>query len=380
MDGIYFDHAATTPVLPEVMDAMLPYYQQTFGNPSSVHREGRKVRSQIEQARLVIARALDTDEKQIVFTSGGTEADNTAIMGVAMANKEKGNHIITTSIEHHAVLHTCEHLQNQGFEVTYLPVDETGRIRLEELQKAVKETTILISIMYGNNEVGTIQPIREIAALAREKGIYFHTDAVQAFGTVPINLKEVPVDLLSISGHKIGGPKGIGALYIGKNLRLSPHIHGGSQERQRRAGTENVPGIIGFAKAVELSLQSMGARREKYKGIRKAMLDIWQDEGIKYVVNGHPQEHLPHILNVSFPQVDTEIMLMNLDMEGIFCSSGSACTAGSLEISHVLQAMCLEGERLNSAIRFSFGWNNTVEEGRVAAEKTAAIIKRLTDR
>lgn len=379
-DRIYLDHAATTPILPQVVEEMLPYFQQTYGNPSSVHQEGRRVRSQIEQSRLVIARGLNVDEKQIIFTSGGTEADNTAVIGVAWANRDKGNHIITSSIEHHAVLHTCEYLQTQGFQVTYLPVDEKGRISLRDLQEAIQDTTTLISIMYGNNEVGTLQPIQEIAALAKEKGITFHSDAVQAFGTVPIDLNQLPVDLLSISGHKIGGPKGIGALYIGKGVRLDPFMHGGSQERQRRAGTENVPGIIGFAKAVELSLQSMGERIEKYATIREAMLSTWKELGIHYMVNGDPQESLPHILNVSFPHVDTEIMLMNLDLEGIYCSSGSACTAGALEISHVLQAMGLPREQLQSAVRFSFGWNNTMEECRIAAVKTANIIKRLRDR
>ncbi|RKD23937.1 cysteine desulfurase NifS [Ammoniphilus oxalaticus] len=378
--GIYLDHAATTPVYPEVVDLMLPYLQQVYGNPSSTHRLGRQTKGEIERARTIVAHSFGATGRQLVFTSGGTEADNLALIGAAFANRERGNHIITTSVEHHAVLHTCQYLQEQGFEVTYLPVDETGRIRLEDLKAAIKETTILISMMYGNNEVGVLQPIAEVAELAKETGVLVHTDAVQAFGVEQIDVNTLPVDLLSVSGHKIGGPKGIGALYIRENVKFSAQLHGGAQERQRRAGTENVPGIVGFAKAVQLAQQSLTERREKYLAIRNVMLETWQLEGVEYEVNGHRQAFLPHVLNVSFPKVDTEIMLMNLDLEGVFCSSGSACSAGSLEVSHVLQAMRLSEDRLRSAVRFSFGWNNTIEEGRVAAQKTAAIIKRLTDR
>jgi len=377
MKEIYFDHAATTPVHPEVVAAMLPYFGEVYGNPSSIHRFGRKVKTGIDKARSSVASGLHTEPSRIVYTSGGTEADNLAIIGTAMANREKGNHIITSSIEHHAVLHSCEHLEKLGFEVTYLPVDQTGRVNPEDVRHAIKESTILITIMYGNNEVGTLQPIQEIGTIAREYGIYMHTDAVQAFGILPINTSELSIDMLSVSAHKINGPKGMGALYVSKEVRFAPLLYGGEQEKKRRAGTENVPGIIGFGKAVEISQEAMQQRQQKYAEIRKTMIDIWKQAGINFTVNGHPTEFLPHILNVSFLGQDTETMLMNLDLEGIACSSGSACSAGSLEISHVLKSMKLEEERQRSAIRFSFGMNNTIEQSVYAANKVVEIINRL---
>lgn len=377
MKEIYFDHAASTPVHPEVLEAMIPYFEHIYGNPSSVHRFGRQSRHALDQARSKIAQSLGAGPNQIVFTSGGTESDNIALLGIAMANREKGNHIITSSIEHHAVLQTCEYLQKIGFDVTYLPVDEHGQVNVEDVKNAVKDSTILISIMYGNNEVGTIQPIKEVAELAKEMGVYMHTDAVQAYGTVPININELPVDLISLSSHKINGPKGVGALFISGKIKFLPQLHGGEQEKKRRAGTENVPGIMGFAKAAEITKNAMEERRSKYLAIRETMLAIWEQEGIEFIVNGHPTQFLPHILNVSFPGVETEVMLMNLDMAGVCCSSGSACASGSLEVSHVMKAMCQDQKRLKSAIRFSFGLNNTTEEGQAVAEKVVEIIKRL---
>ncbi|MBP1930460.1 cysteine desulfurase family protein [Ammoniphilus resinae] len=377
MKEIYFDHAATTPVHPEVVAAMLPYFTEVYGNPSSIHRFGRKVKTGIDKARSNIATSLHTEHSRIVFTSGGTEADNLAIIGTALANRDRGNHIITSSVEHHAVLHSCEHLERLGFEVTYLPVDQTGRVNPDDIRKAIKNSTILISIMYGNNEVGTLQPIQEIGTIARENGVYMHTDAVQAFGILPINTSELPIDMLSVSAHKINGPKGMGALYVSKDVRFAPLLYGGEQEKKRRAGTENVPAIIGFGKAIEISQVAMQERQQKYVEIREMMLSVWKQAGIDFCLNGHPTEYLPHILNVSFIGQNTETLLMNLDLEGIACSSGSACSAGSLEISHVLKAMKLEEERQRSAIRFSFGINNTMEQAVYAANKVVEIINRL---
>jgi cysteine desulfurase len=374
---IYLDHAATTPIDPRVVEAMQPYLTQHFGNPSSIHAFGRDSRKAMEQAREEIARFLAAEPSQIVFTSGGTEADNTAIIGVAMANRERGKHVITSQIEHHAVLQACEYLEQIGFEVTYLPVDRTGMVQLEELKRAVRPDTILVSIMYGNNEVGTIQPIEEIGRFLQERHIPFHTDAVQAFGVLPVQAGQLPVDLLSVSAHKINGPKGIGALYIRRNVPFLPHLHGGSQERKRRAGTENVAGIVGFAEAVKIAQAEMEQRVQKYRQLRTAMLQIWQQSGIPFELNGHPEKYLPHILNVSFPGTDTETLLLNLDLAGIAASSGSACTSGSLELSHVLQAMCLAEPRANSAIRFSFGVTNTLAEVEEAAKKTVEIVKRI---
>lgn len=377
MKEIYLDHAASTPVHPQVLDAMITYFELDYGNPSSIHRYGRQSRHALDQARKQIAQSIGAVPNQVVFTSGGTEADNMAILGIAMANREKGNHIITSSIEHHAVLQTCEYLQTAGFDVTYLPVDEYGQVKVEDVKNAMRDSTILISIMFGNNEVGTLQPIKEIAEIAKEMGAYMHTDAVQAYGTVPINIHEIPVDLMSVSSHKINGPKGVGALFVSGRFKMAPQLHGGEQEKKRRAGTENVPGIVGFSKAAEIAQNGIGERRSKYLAIRETMLEAWKTEGVDFIVNGHPTQFLPHILNVSFPGVDTEVMLMNLDMAGIFCSSGSACASGSLEVSHVIRAMCQDEKRLKSAIRFSFGWNNTTAEGQAVANKVAEIIKRL---
>jgi cysteine desulfurase len=374
MKEIYLDHAATTPVHPDVLEAMLPYYRDMHGNPSSMHRFGRQTRHVVDEARSVLARCLNATPNEIIFTSGGTEADNMALIGVMTANQDKGKHIITSQIEHHAILHTCQYLETLGYEVTYLPVDETGRVAIEDVEQAIRPDTVLISIMFGNNEVGTLQHVGKIGKLASERGVYFHTDAVQAFGIEEVDVKRHHIDLLSISAHKINGPKGVGALYVNKNIKIAPHLHGGNQEKKRRAGTENVPGIAGFAYAAELAMKTREERRVHYENLRRTMLATWEEWDVRYVVNGHPELYMPHILNVSFPGFKTDTMLMNLDIAGIAAASGSACTSGSLEISHVLQAMKLPPERLESAIRFSFGYGNTEEQVREAAERIARIV------
>lgn len=374
--SIYLDHAATTPVHPAVRDVMVPFLEQQFGNPSSIHRFGRAVRSSIDEARETVAAGLHCDPRRIVFTSGGTEAINTALIGVATANQDKGKHIITTAIEHHAVLEACAFLQSIGFKVTYVPVDDTGMVNVQAIDDAVSEETILISVMFGNNEVGTMQPIAEIGAIARKYAIPFHVDAVQAFGIVPIDLQQLPIDLLSVSAHKVNGPKGTGALYMREDMNFVPHLFGGSQERKRRPGTENVPGIVGFGKAVEIAVSELAHKRRVLLSLRQAMLNVWQESAISFVINGHPSDYLPHILNVSFIGFDTEMMLMNLDLEGVACASGSACTAGSLETSHVLKAMHLPQEVTSAAVRFSFGLGNTEAEVAQAAEKVVSIINR----
>lgn len=375
--AVYLDHAATTPVHPDVREAMLPFLDSEFGNPSSIHRFGRDVRAAIDEARDAVATGLNTEAKRIVFTSGGTEADNLAVIGAAVANRDKGQHVITTAVEHHAVLEACHYLEEIGFNLTYVPVDETGLVHVQTIQEAITDETTLISVMFGNNEVGTVQPIAEIGRLAREHGIIFHTDAVQAFGVVPIDVSALPVDLLSVSAHKINGPKGVGALYVRQDVPFTPRLFGGSQERKRRPGTENVPGIVGFGKAVEIVQNELGDKGKTLFKLRQAMVDVWEASGIEFVINGNTHACLPHILNVSFIGVDTESMLMNLDLEGVACSSGSACTAGSLEVSHVLKAMQLPEDVTASAVRFSFGLGNTVEEVQSAAETAVKIAKRL---
>lgn len=376
-DRIYLDHAATTPVHPEVREAMLPYLEEHFGNPSSIHQFGRTVRAAIDGARDNIAAALNCDSRNIIFTSGGTEADNTALVGVATANKDQGKHIVTTAIEHQAVFEACEFLRSVGFNVTYVPVDKTGMVDVKDVAAAITDETILISVMFANNEVGTVQPIADISVIAREHGILFHSDAVQALGAIPIDISQSPIDLMTVSSHKINGPKGTGALYVGPRVRFTPRQFGGSQERKQRPGTENVPGIVGFGKAAVIATAEMARKQQAFLDMRQAMIDVWRQSGIEFVVNGHPTTFLPHILNVSFIGVDTETMLMNLDLAGIACASGSACTAGSLETSHVLQAMQLPQEVTASAVRFSFGLGNTVDEVTEAAEKTVDIVKRL---
>lgn len=377
MKRIYVDHAATTPVHPEVIRVMTDTMTSIIGNPSSIHAHGREARQIVDQARTTAAKSINAKFQEIIFTSGGTEADNMAILGTAWANRHRGNHIITSAIEHHAVLHTCEFLEKNGFDVTYLPVGRDGRVRVEDVKDALEDNTILVTIMYANNEVGSIQPIQEIGELLKDHPAYFHTDAVQAFGTLPIDVKKVGIDLLSVSSHKITGPKGIGFLYAREGLKLAPTSFGGEQERKRRAGTENVAAIAGFAKAIEITSETYEQKNEYYSQLKTLFIEILKDEGIPFSING-ASETLPHIVNVSFPGTNVEQMLVNLDLEGISASSGSACTAGSLEPSHVLAAMYgKDSEELYNSIRFSFGYGNTEEDITLVAKKTSAIVKRL---
>ncbi|UNL84306.1 cysteine desulfurase family protein [Priestia koreensis] len=379
MERIYMDHAATSPVHPAVIDKMTTVMSETFGNPSSIHYYGRESRRYLDEAREVIAASIGANVTDIVFTSGGTEADNMALTGVALANRHRGNHIITTEIEHHAVLHTCEMLEKQGFEITYLPVDETGRVAVKDVEDALREETLIVSIMYGNNEVGTIQPIKEIGDVLRGHGAYFHTDAVQAYGLAELNVQELGVDLLSVSSHKINGPKGIGFLYMAPNVTISPLLFGGEQERKRRAGTENVVNIVGFAEAVKLAKETMTEKRNAYQDLKKVMIDVLKNEDVRFEINGSLEHSLPHVLNLYFPGTNVESLLVNLDIAGISVSSGSACTAGSIDPSHVLVSMFgKESDRLASSVRFSFGLGNQKEQIERAAFETAKIVKRLT--
>ncbi|RZT22226.1 cysteine desulfurase family protein [Fictibacillus sp. BK138] len=377
MKNVYLDHAATSPVHPEVIEEMIPYLTEHFGNPSSIHQFGRRARKVLDDARIAIASSINATRNEIIFTSGGTESDNLAILGTASALMEKGKHVITTKVEHHAVLHTFHELERRGFEVTYLSVDKNGRISLDDLKASLKEETILVSIMYCNNETGTTQDIKEIGSLLEENNIIFHTDAVQAYGLIPLDVKELNIDLMSASGHKINSPKGTGFLYVKESVPFLPQGFGGEQERKRRAGTENVAGIAALNKAAALSMIERDERFDQYMIYRDTMKKIWTEENIHYVENGSNEHFLPHILNVSFPGVKTEVLLVNLDIAGIAASSGSACTAGSHEPSHVLAAMFGEDERTKSSVRFSFGLGNELEDIEYAARETAKIVKRL---
>ncbi|MCU9602688.1 cysteine desulfurase family protein [Pallidibacillus thermolactis] len=380
MNKYYADYAATSPIHPDVVEEMTKVMHHIYGNPSSIHAYGREARKIIDEARNVIAKSIHANFNEIIFTSGGTEADNMALIGTAYANKDKGKHIITTAIEHHAVLHTCEFLEQNGFEVTYLPVDKTGRVSVEDVKNALRDDTILVSVMFANNEVGTIQPIAEIGQLLSEHQAYFHTDAVQAYGLLPIDVKKMHIDLLSVSAHKINGPKGIGFLYENTGVRLQPYFYGGEQERKRRAGTENVPGIAGLKKAVEIIQKDRQKKYDFYEQLREKFIQRLKEESINFKINGSESNYLPHIINVSFPGTDVEAFLVNLDLEGISASSGSACTAGSLEPSHVLRAMYgSESDELFNSIRFSFGLGVTLEDVEDIAKITAKVVKRLTD-
>ncbi|MEA3322108.1 MAG: cysteine desulfurase family protein [Bacillota bacterium] len=379
MKQIYLDHAATSPMHPAVLDSMLPVMREDFGNPSSIHGFGRKTRHLVDEARHVAATSIGAKETEIIFTSGGTEADNLAIIGVARANRTRGNHIITTQIEHHAVLHTCEQLEKEGFEITYLPVDQQGQIKLADLKAALTDQTILVSIMYGNNEVGSVQPIKEVGDLLKEHQAYFHTDAVQAFGLLPIDVEEQGIDFLSMSSHKINGPKGVGFLYARSGTNFSNLTYGGEQERKRRAGTENVAGIVGLKTAIELCMEQAKEKVALYKSFKETMLQVWREEDVSFEVNNGSQETLPHVLNVYFPGTNVESLLVNMDLAGIAVSSGSACTAGSIDPSHVLVAMFgKDSDKIASSIRFSFGLGNTNEDITHAAKETAKVVKRLT--
>lgn len=374
---IYMDHAATTYVKPEVLDEMLPYFTDKFGNPSSIYFYGREAKEAMETAREKVAAAIGAEPSEIYFTSGGTESDNWAIKGAAFAGKKKGNHIITSAIEHHAVLHTCQYLEKLGFEVTYLPVDQYGLIDPEDVRRTITDKTVLISIMTANNEIGTIAPIAQIGKIARERGVYFHTDAVQAIGSMDIDVKSLNVDMLSLSGHKFYGPKGIGALYIKKGVKIDQFMHGGAQERNRRASTENVPGIIGLGKAIELATATIPQRREHLTRLRDRLIKGITDK-IPFVrLNGHPTERLPGNVNLSFEFIEGESMLLSLDLKGVAASSGSACTSGSLDPSHVLLAIGLPHETAHGSLRLTLGDDNTEEDVDYVIEILPDIVERL---
>ncbi|HOJ12110.1 MAG TPA: cysteine desulfurase NifS [Clostridiales bacterium] len=376
---IYFDHAATTSVKPEVLEAMMPFFSEKFGNASSVYGYGRESKKYIEDSRDKVASALGSQSKEIFFTGSGTEADNWAIKGVAYGNRTKGNHIITTSIEHHAVLHSCNYLEKEGFEVTYLPVDKNGLIDPEQVREAIRPETILVSIMFANNEIGTIQPIKEIGSITKEKGILFHTDAVQAVGNIKINVEDLNVDLLSLSAHKFYGPKGIGALYIRRGTKIVPFMHGGAQERGRRASTENVPGIVGLGKAIEIANSNIDEYNRKLIGLRDRTINEVLNK-IPYVrLNGHSEKRLPGNVNFSFEFIEGESLLLMLDMKGIAASSGSACTSGSLDPSHVLLAIGLPHEIAHGSLRITFGDENTQEDVDYFMSILPEIINKLRD-
>jgi cysteine desulfurase len=377
MRRVYLDHNATTAVHPEVLAAMMPFFGEQFGNPSSVHWAGREVKKYLDEAREKVADLVHASAQEIIFTGGGTESDNMAIKGVAFALQDKGRHIITTQVEHHAVLHTCQFLEKMGFEVTYLPVDGEGLLNLEEFRRAIRPDTILITIMFANNETGTIFPVKEIGEIARERGIIFHTDAVQAVGKLPIDLTQLPVDIFSLSGHKIYASKGIGGQYIRKGTKLFSLIHGGGQELNRRAGTENIPAIVGLGKACEIAKRDFQRRVTHLQTLRDRLQQGILDRISEVKLNGHPTRRLPNTLNMSFFYIEGESLLLNMDLEGIAASSGSACTAGSPEPSHVLLAMGVPPEIAQSAIRFSLGWANSGEDIDYVLEALPGIVDRL---
>ena len=374
---IYFDHAATTFTRPEVMAKMLPYFAQSYGNASSVYALARASRFALDNSRKIVASVLNAESNEIFFTASGSEADNWALKGVMAANKSKGNHIITTAIEHHAILHTCEYLEKNGCEVTYVPVDEYGMVSVKDIENAIKDNTVMISVMFANNEVGTIQPIAEIGKLAREKGILFHTDAVQAMGHVKIDVKEMNIDLLSMSAHKFNGPKGVGALYIRKGVKIDNLIHGGGQERKRRAGTENIPGIVGMAEALKIADENMETENANLIRMRDRIIKEIMTN-IPYVkLNGHPTKRLPGNVNLSFEFIEGESLLLSLDMKNIYASSGSACTSGSLDPSHVLLAMGISHEIAHGSLRISLGYENTDDDIDCLFSVLPEIVDRL---
>lgn len=376
---VYLDHAATTATRPEVVEEMLPYFTEKFGNPSSIYSFSSQNKDAIVNARRIIGDSLGTDAANIYFTAGGSESDNWALKETARTYASKGKHIITTKIEHHAILHTCEFLEKEGYEVTYVGVDEHGIVKLDELKAAIRPDTILISVMFANNEIGTIQPIKEIGAIAREHGVLFHTDAVQAYGQLPINVDDMNIDMLSASGHKLNGPKGVGFLYIRKGIKIRNLIHGGAQERARRAGTENVPGIVGLGKAVEIAFATMEERTKKEIELRNYLVDRVMAE-IPYTrVNGHIDKRLPNNANFSFQFIEGESLLIMLDMAGICASSGSACTSGSLDPSHVLLAIGLPHEIAHGSLRLTLGDENTKEEIDYVIDTLKDIVQRLRD-
>ena len=374
---IYLDNAATTKTSAEVVEAMLPFFTENYGNPSSVYEFAGISKSAVSQSRRTIAETLGAKENEIYFTAGGSESDNWALKATAEAYQDKGKHIITTKIEHHAILHTGEYLEKRGFEVTYLNVDENGKVRLDELKKAIRPDTILISVMFANNEIGTIQPIKEIGAIAKEHGILFHTDAVQAFGQVPINVDEYGIDMLSASGHKLNGPKGIGFLYIRKGVKIRSFVHGGAQERKRRAGTENVPGIVGIGKAAEIAAKTMEERTAKERRLRDHLIERVLSEVPYTRLNGHRTDRLPNNANFSFQFIEGESLLILLDGDGICGSSGSACTSGSLDPSHVLLAIGLPHEIAHGSLRLTLSDETTEEDIDYVVESVKRIVERL---
>lgn len=377
MNRIYLDNAATTKTAPEVVDAMLPYFTELYGNPSSVYELASQSKKAVNQARENIAETLEAQTNEIYFTAGGSEADNWALKATAEAYVDKGKHIITSKIEHHAILHTCEYLQKRGFEITYIDVDENGIIRMDSLKKAIRPDTILISVMFANNEIGTIQPIEEIGKLAHENSILFHTDAVQAYGQLPIDVEKLHIDMLSASGHKLNGPKGIGFLYIRKGIKLRSFVHGGAQERNRRAGTENVPGIVGFGKAAERALAIMEQKTKKETELRDYLIEQILKQVPYTRLNGDRINRLPNNVNFSFQFVEGESLLIMLDMEEICASSGSACTSGSLDPSHVLLAIGLPHEIAHGSLRLTLGEDTTKEEIEFTVDKIKKIVEKL---
>ena len=377
MRRIYLDHAATTPTHPEVVKAMLPYFTDVFGNPSSIYSYGQEAKGAIEEARTKMAELIGARSEEIIFTSGGTEADNHALKGVAYANERNGNHIITTAIEHHAVLEACKFLEGRGFIITYLPVDEYGLVDPQDVKKAITDKTILISVMHASNEVGTIEPISEIGKIARETGVYFHTDAVQTVGHIPLNVDDLSVDLLSISGHKFYGPKGIGALYVRKGVKLASLMHGGGQERRRRAGTENVPGIVGLGRAAEIASHEMSKEAERLACLRDKLIKGLEEKIDNIRLNGHPRKRLPNNVDISVDFIEGEAMLLNLDLEGICASTGSACSSASLEPSHVLLALGVPPEQAHGSLRFTLGRENTEEDVERVLEALPRIVAKL---
>jgi cysteine desulfurase len=374
---IYLDHNATTPIHPDVLAAMLPYYRRGFGNPSSIHRIGREARQAVDEARGKVARLIGAKPSEIIFTSGGTEADNLAIKGIALVREGKAGHIITSAIEHHAVMVPCQYLEKRGFKVTFIPVDHNGSLDPDDVKRAITDKTILISIMHANNEVGTIEPLEEIGRLAMERDIPFHTDAIQSVGKIPIDVGTLRVNLLSLSAHKFCGPKGVGALYIREGTKILPQVYGGHQELNFRAGTENVPGIVGLGQAAEIALHKIQAEGKRLRRLRDR---LWERirEGVGSVrLNGHPTRRLPNTLNVSFDLVEGESLAINLDLKGIAVSAGSACTSGSLEPSHVLLAMGLSPTIAKGSVRFSLGMENTQEEIEYTANTLEEVVGRL---
>ena len=374
---IYLDNAATTKVNKKVLESMMPYFSEIYCNPSAAYSFATKGRIAIEEARNYAAKLIGASDMEIYFTSGGSESDNWAIKAVAESFSDKGKHIITTKIEHHAVLHTCEYLERHGFDITYLNVDSDGKVRLDELKKSIREDTILISVMTANNEIGTIQPVAEIGKIAHEKGILFHTDAVQAYGHIPINVDEMNIDLLSASGHKFNGPKGVGIMYIRKGVKIRSFIHGGSQERGRRAGTYNVPGIAGLGTAAKLAMENMAKRAEKEKELRDYFIDRISAEIPYTVLNGHREARLPNNINFCFRFVEGESVLIMLDQAGICASSGSACTSGAIDPSHVLRAIGLSDEMAHESLRLTLSYENTKEEIDTVVGELKRIVERL---